>query len=905
MRRRGKIRSGLIVGWLAAVVLACSASPASAAFGVSKWEAGTCTGDVPQCTYSSSSNQFFTQAAGHPPVGLTNFIFNTTAGVPDDNVKDVRVDLPEGLNVDPQAVPQCPKATFESNAAACSASEVGISEVTSEIAGVPVGPLPFPVYNLEPPQGVPALFGFTVGLPLIPIASVYLVADVAWDSDYHEGFTISEVPTTLPLVQNRLVFDGTKGGTFLTLGSQCNGPSTTGLKVDSHQNPGSFLSYSTKPPAEIDGCQSVPFKPAISASAGGAATDSPAPVAVDLTVPQGLQPVSSSTLRTARVSLPRGLGLNPAAADGLQACTDAQLGKGTKNPVGCPAGSQVGTASIQTPVLPVDSLPGKVFLGQQLSRDPTSGDEYRIFVDAESPRYGLSVRLMGNVSADPATGQLTATFADAPQVAFSSFKLQLNGGDKGPLTSPPICGPNTTTTQISPWSGNPPATPPGGMTLTSAPGGGACAKTMAERPFAPGFDAQPVSKAALDYTPFSVHLTRPQGQQELKGVDITLPPGASAKLAGVPYCPPADFNAAAGRSGAAEKKNPSCPDNSEVGVASIQAGTGGSPLKIDGTAYLAGPYKGAPLSLVVITPALAGPFDLGTVVVRVALFLDPETAQVHPVAEIPDVFGGAKLDIRSVFVNVKRKEFTVNGTNCRKNATAGVLRGGGADPTNPAAFSAFAVSDPVQGNGCEKLKFRPKLKLRLFGATHRNQHPRLRSALLTRPGDANIARASVALPHAIFLDQASLNQICTRVQFAASDCPKKSVYGHARAFSPLLGKPLEGPVYLRSSNNLSPDMVAHLEGQVDIDLVGRIDSYKGGIRTTFDRVPDVPVTKFVLTVTGGKHGLLVASESLCKPVRAIVQLKGQNGKKANKRTKVRTPCSGRKSKGSHGKGRKG
>lgn len=898
----GAISTALVV---VAMAFALLAPVAQGAFGVSKWEAGTCKVDGPKCTYASPSAQFFTQAAGHPPVGLTDFVFNTTGGAPDgEGVKDVRVDLPEGLNVDPQAVPQCAKATFESNASACAASQVGISEVTSELLGVPVGPLPFPVYNLDPPQGVPALFGFTVGLPLIPIANVYLVADVAWNSDYHEGFTISEIPNTLPLVENRLVFDGTKGGTFLTMGSQCNGPSTTGLKVDSHQNPGQFLSYTTKPPAEIDGCQAVPFKPAISASAGGAATDSPAPVAVDLTVPQKLQPLNSSTLRTAKVSLPRGLGLNPAAADGLQACTDAQFGKGTKNPVGCPAGSQVGTASIQTPVLPADSLPGKVFLGQQLSRDPTSGNEYRIFVDAESPRYGLSVRLLGNVSADPVTGQLTATFANAPQVAFSSFSLQFNGGDKGPLTSPPVCGPNTTTTQISPWSGNPAATPSGGMTLTTAPGGGACAKTMAERPFAPGFQAQPASYAALDFTPFSVHLTRPQGQQELKGVDLTLPPGATAKLAGVPYCPPADFNAAADRSGAAEKKNPSCPDNSKVGVASIQAGTGGSPLKIAGTAYLAGPYKGAPLSLVVVTPALAGPFDLGTVVVRVALFLDPETAQIHPVAEIPDVFGGAKLDIRSIFVNVNRREFTLNGTNCRKNATAGVLNGGGADPTNPATFSAFPVSDPVQAGGCEKLKFRPKLKLRMFGATHRNQHPKLRTALRTRPGDANIARASVALPHAIFLDQASLSKVCTRVQFAAGQCPKKSVYGHARAFSPLLGKPLEGPVYLRSSNNPLPDLVAHLEGQVDIDLVGRIDSYKGGIRTTFDRVPDVPVTKFVLTLPGGKHGLLVASESLCKPVRAIVQLKGQNGKKANKRTKVRTPCSGKK-KGRHRKRARG
>jgi hypothetical protein len=886
-----------------ALSLVVLAPTAEAGFGVSKWEAGTCKLDLPHCTYSSPSAQFFTQAAGHPPVGLTDFVFNTESLdlLPEGNVQDVRVDLPQGLNVDPQAVPQCPKATFESNATACATmgATVGVSEVAAvKLLGLIPVQLDLPVYDLVPDNGSPALFGFNI--PLIN-ENIYLVADVAWDSDYHEGFTITNIPSSLPLVENRLVFNGTAGsGTFLTMGSQCNGPSTTGLKVDSHQSPGQFLNYNTTPPANIDGCQTVPFNPAVGTSAG-AVTDSPAAVAAEVQVPQRLQPQNSSTLRTAHVSLPRGLGLNPSAAQGLQSCSDKQLGKGTRAPVACPAASQIGTVSIQTPVLPADSLPGRVFLGEQLSREPTSGNEYRVFVDAESARYGLSVRLVGNVSADPRTGQLTATFADAPQVAFSSFRLQFNGGDRAPLSSPPICGPNTTTAQIAPWSGNPPATPSSNTTLTSAPGGGACAKTMAARPFTPGFEAQPKSDAALAYTPFSAHFTRPQGQQELKGVDITLPPGATAKLAGVPYCPPSDIAAAAGRSGAAEKKNPSCPGDSHVGVASVSAGTGSTPLQLEGDAYLAGPYKKAPLSLVVVTPAVAGPFDLGTVVVRVALFLDPETAQIHPVAEIPDVFGGAKLDLRSVVVNVNRKEFTLNGTNCDKHATVGALKGGGADPTNPAAFSSFAVSDPFKGSGCDPLKFRPKLHLRLFGKTRRAQHPKLRAVLKARAGDANIARASVGLPHALFLDQASLSKICTRVQFAAEECPKESVYGFAKAETPLLGKPLEGPVYLRSSNNPLPDLVAHLEGQVDIDLVGRIDSFKGGIRTTFDRVPDVPVSKFTMTLPGGKHGLLVASKNLCKgAVRGIVQLKAQNGKKANRRTKLKTPC-GRKPHGKRSK----
>lgn len=944
---RGRSVRGGIVGAIVAVALFAASVPSAGAVNIIEgqsgtatdgWQAGTCNLGTDLTCSTATGGQFFTQAAGHPPVGFTQIIVKHGAPpfeAPVGNLKTVLVDLPPGLSVNPQATPPCVLEGEKFPAGGCPANtQVGVSMVTAVLLGLlPSPPLSFPVYNVAPRPGEPARFGFDLdlgGIGLANLGEVFLNAGVNWEGNYHEYFTIHVPPVPgglAKILKNRLVFDGETeespgGGKFLTNPSTCNNPAvepfkagyTTYLHADSQEEEAPDNSYDVASPAppsaayiagsqavaaslpngvQPDGCGGVPFKPSTSASPGTTLTDSPAGATVNVKVPfEPLASIYNSNVREAQVTLPLGMGVNPSAAPSLQACSDAQLGKGTRNPVSCPPGSKIGTVSINTPVLPDGTLTGNVYLGQQLSRDPTSGNEYRIFLDAESAARGLSIRLVANVSANPLTGQLSAVVHESPQVPFGLVQVTLNGGDKATLTSPPTCGPNATSHAMTAWSGTPDGGPKdGGFTLTNAPGGGACAKTMAERPFAPGFSAQPASYRALDYTPFSVHLTRPQGQQELKGVDLTLPPGATAKLAGVPYCPPADFNAAAGRSGAAEKKNPSCPDKSQVGVASVQAGTGGSPLKIDGTAYLAGPYKGAPLSLVVVTPALAGPFDLGTVVVRVALFLDPETAQIHPVAEIPDVFGGAKLDIRSVFVNVNRKKFTLNGTNCRKNATAGVLNGGGADPTNPASFSAFSVSDPVQGSGCKKLKFHPRLKLRMFGATHRNQHPRLRAALVTRPGDANVGRASVALPHAIFLDPLSLNTICTRVQFAASACPKKSVYGHARAFSPLLGKPLEGPVYLRSSSNTLPDLVAHLEGQVDIDLVGRIDSYKGGIRTTFGRLPDVPVTKFVLTLPGGKHGLLVASESLCKPVRAIVRLKGQNGKKANRHVKVRTPCS--------------
>ena len=266
-----------------------------------------------------------------------------------------------------------------------------------------------------------------------------------------------------------------------------------------------------------------------------------------------------------------------------------------------------------------------------------------------------------------------------------------------------------------------------------------------------------------------------------------------------------------------------------------------------------------------------------------------------------------KLDIRSIIVNLNRKEFTLNGTNCNKSAVEGTIQGGGGDPTNPSSWSSVKVSDASQGEGCDGLEFKPGLHLRLFGQTRRAQHPKLKATLTTKPGQANTALASVALPHAIFLDQSSLASVCTRPQFAAEQCPKKSIYGHARAWSPLLAQPLEGPIVLRSSNNTLPDMVAHLRGQVNIDLDGRIDSFKGGIRTTFGQVPDLPVSKFVIVLPGGKHGLLQASTNLCaKPVKGIIRLTGQNGTKSNRHVRIQTPCGGKKhKKGKKGSGKKG
>jgi hypothetical protein len=906
----------------------------------SGWQAGTCTVDTPTCSVATPS-QFFERAAGHPPVGFTQFIVKHTTTVPgtiekpQGELKTVRVDLPLGLSVNPGATPRCDLETFEGSAASCNPlSQVGTSFVTAAdpILGVVAPQLQAAVYNIKPPAGEPARFG----LELLG-KEIFLRADVDWAGDFHEGFTIA-VPKALELpglegviLKNRLVFDGTAGdGTFITTPSTCLGEATPGpsgsiystyllaASYAEEESPGYQFPRDAEPRFESPippgtspkECGSIPYNPALAINPGTALTDSPAGATVDVTVPHilGANKQDSSNTRTATVALPTGMGLNPSAAPGLQTCSDAQFGQhGSVPGTDCPPASKVGTVTIESPPLPEGSLTGNVYVGQQLSRDPASGQEYRIFVDAESARYGISVRLLGNVSADPRTGQLATTFTDNPQVPFTSFKLSFDGGSRAVLSSPPVCS-STAGSRLVPWSGNAPAAPQGPVVLTSAPGGGPCAKTLAERRFAPGFAAKPRGTKAGAFSPLALHMASGDGQQELKGEDITLAPGMTGKLAGIPYCPATALAAAAASGGAEQRASASCPAKSLVGSAAIAAGTGPAPLRIDdGKVFLSGPYHGAPLSLAVVTPATAGPFDLGTVVVRVALFVDPVTAQIRAVSDpIPNVFGGAQLSLRSIDVAIDRKDFTLNPTSCGPLATSGALRGGGADPATPAAFSAFPVSTPFQTSDCGALGFRPKLFTRLFGgkkSTKRSQHPKFRAVLVARDGDANIGRAAVTLPHSQFLDQSHIRTVCTRVQLAAHDCPAASIYGYARARTPLLDDELAGPVYLVSSSHELPDLLADLRGQVNIQLHGVISAAKARIKNVFYPVPDVPVSKFVLTMKGGKRGLLVNSRNLCaKPSFSFMNFKAQNGKQLKKkRLPLRVPaCHGRK--GKHGQG---
>jgi len=970
---RRLIACAVMALWLVAVVPGAQADtqniiepqhePPTAADG---WQAATCTTDTPKC--SPDEPNYYLQAGGHPPIGYTQYIVRHSVIAPGAveplveplegrAIRTLRVDLPPGLTVNPEATEheRCSLTEFlnepapETIAPACSpTTKVGEEQAnlvtnkanvefppgSSNILAnkgtrIPLIPGVFqvPVYNLVPKgieagkeQGEPALFGFVVAGK----EPVFLETEVAWESDYHESFTIHLPPASsseLQTIISRLVnFGATTGnGTYITNPTTCFNPAewphlySTWFRAESYEEPNpTFPNGSTPFEAKVEdssgtlyqqeGCDAVPFTPTIDVNPGTPAIDSPAAADVVTKVPfevpkAGGNPIEQSHLRRAQVTLPAGMGLNPSGSNGLVACADTQFKKGQRVVNNsCPAASKIGSAEIKTPPIG-EPLRGDIYVGEQKSSNPASGEEFRILVEAKSLRYGVVVRLVGNTAANPVTGQLTTTFDEQevgplagklpsglPQAPFESVTLHFDGA-KAILTSPPTCSAAESTGQMEPWARPGQQVPVSSkFTLSTDPGGGTCPTTLAARRFAPSYTAKSNSTKAGKYSPFKVNIGRTDGQQELKGVNVTLPKGLTGNLSGIPYCSAKALAAAANNSGATEKAHPSCSSKSQIATTSTTAGTGGHPVTLAGKAYLSGPYKGAPLSMDVITPALSGPFDLGTVVVRVALNVNPRTAQVNAVSDaIPDVFGGVKLDLRAIDVNVNRKKFMLNPTNCAKQATAGFLNGGGGDPTNPAAWSSYNVSAPYRATKCKKLGFKPKLSTKLVakGNTTRAKHPKLRAILKTRKGDANVLRTALALPHALFLDQGNIRTVCTRVQLAAKKCPKGAIYGHAEAKSPLLKKKLKGPVYLVSSSHELPDLVPDLRGQVNIQLHGVISSKHGGIKTVFNGTPDVPVTKFVLRMKGGKKkGLLQNSQNICRgPLSSVMSMKGQNGKK--------------------------
>jgi hypothetical protein len=593
-------------------------------------------------------------------------------------------------------------------------------------------------------------------------------------------------------------------------------------------------------------------------------------------------------------------------ANGLAACDESQIGfvgtgfpspnpiHFTKTPQSCPPASKIGTVEVTTPLLD-HKVQGALYIAKPF--DNPFGSFMALYLVVEDEQTGIVAKLAGKVTPDPQTGQLTTTFDDNPQLPLEDIDLSLFGGPKAALKTPLACGTYTTNTTLVPWS-----TPEGQtehpsdafQTSVAAGGNGACPASEAGAPVKTSFDAGTIAPAAGAYSPFVLKLTRPDGTQRIRQIETTLPKGLTGKLAGIPYCSEAAIAQAKSREapgkGVLEQQSPSCPPASEVGTVTVGAGAGVTPYYTSGRAYLAGPYEGAQLSFAIITPAVAGPFDLGAVVVRTPLYVNSETAQIRAVSDpLPQIIEGVPLDIRSISLRLDRPDFTLNPTSCEPTQVAGSV--------TPALGSAAGLSSPFQVGGCRALKFAPKFNLSLKGPTRRGGFPAFK-AVLNYPqgqGYANTAYAQVTLPHSEFVEQAHFQTICTRVQFAAEACPARSVYGRAKAITPLLDKPLEGNVYLRSSNHKLPDLVIALRGQVNVDLDGKVDTGRnGGIRTTFEAAPDAPVKQVVLQMRGGKKGLFVNSENLCrKEQRALSELIGQNGKLSETQPLIKNDCKGK------------
>lgn len=883
-----------------------------------------------------SGGSAFTQAAGHPHSASVSFALttNTASGppLPDAALKNLRTGLPPGFIGNPTAVPVCrglqdlipedipgslqlPKCPLS--------SQVGIATVA--YTDTSAKQIQAAVYNLAPPPGAAAAFAFQVaGFPVL------LTASLRSDGDYGvsvkatnvtQAISVREATVTLWGVpadsshdnQRCLVYLGsfttcigppgspigpnpadTTARALIANPTRCTSPGVglaTTLRAEYYQRPGEFDEagfFSHEPPGfpldssawgpEVGttGCDAVPFDPRIEVEPTNHRADSPTGLNVEITVPTDglLSPsgIAQSNLRTAVVTLPKGMSVNPSSADGLGGCSPSQLAAETAfSPPGsgCPNDSKIGTVEVETPLLNVP-LKGSVFLAEQY--DNPFGSLLAIYIVVKHAERGVIVKLEGRVDTDSQTGQLVTTFDDNPQLPFSSLHLELKSGPRAPLVNPPSCGTYTSASELSPWARpDQPALLKDSFQVNEGPDGAGCP----DGDFNPSFEGGTTVPIAGAFSPLIVRASRPDGSQQLTTLAVDLPPGLVGKLKGIATCPDDALAIASTKSGKAEISSPSCPAGSIAGSVDVGAGAGSDPFHVEGSVHLAGPYKGAPLSLAVITPAVAGPLDLGTVVVRVKAEVSPRSGQIRVISDpIPTILQGIPLHIRSVQVDTPRPDFTLNPTSCDPMSLDGTLVG---------AATSKAFSSRFQVGACDALGFRPNLRLQLRGGTRRGDHPALRATLTARPGDANIARAQVALARSALLDQAHIRTVCTRVQFAADSCPSGSIYGRAEAISPLLEQPLSGPVYLRSSDNPLPDLVAGLRGPdsqpIQIELVGRTDAVKGALRNTFEAAPDAPISKFTLELFGGKRGLVQNSRDLCAHrYRATVRLNAHNGK---------------------------
>ncbi len=820
--------------------------------------------------------------------------------IPDGSLRDVVVDLPAGFAGNPQAMPLCRPAQFNDLAGgSCPPStQVGIARTEIPIASLPSGPptlRPSPIYNLVPAEGETAAFGFYVAT--VPVK---IVAGVRTDGDFGLRTTVSNISQastvfgqvlTLwgvpadPIHDHERFIDGiTMGATtnvppkpFLTLPPACRGEQVTTLRVrawgsdewvteqDVADDPDTGDTSGPK------GCDKLAFDASLDMQPSDTRAGQPAPYTANLSAefddtPRGL---GSAHVKDVSVTLPQGTSISPPNADGLQGCTPEQLKLGSTEDAACPEASKIGEVQVDTPLL-ARPLTGDVFL-----RQPTRDQLFAIAIVARGS--GLVIKLPGEIYPDKQTGQIVTQFRNNPQLPFTNMSLRFKGGPRAPLANPQTCGVHTTSTTITSWAGHS-QTSTDSFTIDKGPDGGPC------RPlgFAPSFSAGSADPGAGASSTFSLTFGRSDADQDLSNITVQLPEGVTGKLAVAEQCPEALANAGA------------CDESSRVGSVTVGSGGGSNPLYLNGRGvYLTGPYKGAPLGLVIVVPAIAGPFDLGTVVVRAAIHVDRKNASLRVAADpMPWILEGVPLRVRTVNVRMDRAGFMVNPTNCRAKTISGTIAS--------TAGATAAVNSRFAAANCRSLPLKPRMVISIGerGRTRANSTVPFTAKLTQTPGQSNLKQVAVRLPYSLASRLEVINRSigCTPEVFDAERCTV--AVGSATALSPLLRDPLRGNVYLvRNPARRLPDLMVRLRAQgwasgIVIDLTGHVKIERDlTIRTTFEDIPDVPVTSFTLNLIPGRNGVIRTVPSLCsaesRSGRATVGFRGHNGKYVSAKQKLR------------------
>ncbi len=878
---------------------ALAAGSADSAYGwgpPQNWEAGTCSNKA--CTYKSveeNNSDAYNLAAGHPPWGITSFEVPHPGGKPEEVLKRIRVDVEPGLAADPQTLPTCTRAEFD--AGSCSAStKVGLVQLEAFV-GAPLNTtlaLEGNVYNLEQEPGLPLLFGIEVNgvPPLVENTRLFLEGHVSYakepalearhiaSGDFHEWFEINNIPNEvgvkigplelvkakLETVKSKLLFNGHAGkGNFLTLPSECGDRSKSTSYVELEDEKGETTSGSTEPPLGVK-CVGVPFSglnAEVKPEAGG--YDQPDGARTDVIVPQneGEEEINTANIASGHALLPEGLTLNPSAAHGLEACAPALVHFESEEAAACPKGSILGTVNIETD-LPAGSLQGHVYLGAPKGI-PIKEPPYTVYIVAES-KYGVKVKIEATVTPDPSTGRLKVDVVNSaahpfnlPQLPFSSATLTLNAGPHAPLANPLGCAPARTESDFVAYSGE-------GIFKELKPtfpfAATGCPNPI---PFSLAQSTTQSTNKAAAFTNFTFNLSRGDGNQNISNVQTTLPAGLVGLIPSVKLCP--EPAASTG----------SCPSTSQIGTATATAGVGAEPFTFSGPVYLTGPTAGQPYGLSIPIEAAAGPFDLGRVLTRVAIGVDPHTARVVATAGLPRIVGGVPLHLRSLSVAVTKSSFLFNPTFCgalSTNSLVGAIQGASAAPS-----SAFGVT------ACTALPFKPVFKASSPSVPSRPNGAALIVSYTQPDHQANIKSVVASLPKELPSRLTTLQKACTQAVFAGGynykSCPSASKVGSATVTTPVLPEKLSGPAYLVSHGGAAfPDLDLILEGDhgVKVVLEGNTQIKNGITTSTFASVPDVPVSSFELDLPTGPNSALGSFGSLCsKPLYLPTTITAQSG----------------------------